>query len=234
MPGRLPALLTHKWRQIQIQTCTVTTCLCLPSGSVLPFPPISMPHWLQPDGPEEAQQSWIIWFSCFHLFYTPVQGRTLRHERGWQSTTLCKNLSWMSAWNEKGGPKQCSICTRGGVGCCLGNGKTWYCGSGLSGSHRALLWGRKGGWSLLACTSGCCNSRCKVSKWEMQPCPCCSGRDGRAARCLPWVAVQMTQQRKKETRCLWNRPLPLLHPICAPCLSNNIQNHRKIWTPHSL
>lgn len=47
-------------------------------------------------------------------------------------------------------------------------------------------------------------------------------------------AQRMTHQCRKETRCWWNRPLPLLHPICAPCLSNNTQNRRKIWTPHSL
>lgn len=93
MPGCLPALLTHKWRQMQTQTCTVTTCLCLPSGPALPFPPISVPHWLQPDGPTEAKRSWITWLSYLHLFYTSVQGRTVQHERGWQSTTLCKNLS---------------------------------------------------------------------------------------------------------------------------------------------
>lgn len=60
------------------------------------------------------------------------------------------------------------------------------------------------------------------------------GRGRGARRRRPGVALRMTQQCRKETRCWWNRPLPLLHPICAPCLSNNIQNRRKIWTPHSL
>ena len=64
---------------------------------------------------------------------------------------------------------------------------------------------------------------------------CLRGGRGCCTRpCMPGVVLQMTQQCRKETSCWWNRPLPLLHPICAPCLSNSIQNRRKIWTPHSL
>lgn len=102
--------------------------------------------------------------------------------------------------------------------CCLGSGTV---GTSLCPAPR-----------LKSLLPGACPSLQSKSQFRLR-----SPRGGRgcgAAQRLPGVALQMTQQCRKEARGLWNRPLPLLHPICAPCLSNNIQNHGKIWTAHSL